>query len=134
MKITKILAICLVVCMLISLPIFASTTRASEQLNSYGIDPYRPSNDQINVTVHVSGTVGVTKAGCEIIRIYEKVGSFWVVRDYLREDDPNMYVNSRIYLHTHTFDANDNAEYRVDVTIFAENAAGRDTRSFTYYV
>lgn len=133
MKISKIVAICVVVCMILAFPIFASSTRASEQLHSYGIDVNRPSGE-VDVTISVSGKVDVTKAGCEIIRIYEKVGSFWVVRDYLREDDPNMYVNSRIYLHTHTFDANDNAEYRVDVTIFAENAAGRDTRSFTYYV
>mgnify|MGYP001624067357 FL=1 len=133
MKTSKIEAICVAICMILALPAFASSTRASEQLHSYGIDVNRPSGE-VTVTISVSGKVDVTKTGCEIIRIYEKVGSFWVVRDYLREDDPNMYVNSRIYLHTHTFDANDNAEYRVDVTIFAENAAGRDTRSFTYYV
>lgn len=133
MKTTRILAICLAVCMLLAMPIFASSTRASDQLNSYDVDVNRPSGE-LQVTVYISGKIDVTKIGCEIIRIYEKVGSFWVVRDYLREDDPNMSVNSRVYLDTHTFDANDNAEYRVDVTIFAENAAGRDTRSFTYYV
>lgn len=133
MKKIRIFAILLVVFITLALPIYASTTRASEQLNSYGIDVNRPTGE-LYVTVHVSGTLDVTKTGCEVVRIYEKVGSFWVVRDYLREDDPNMYVNSRIYLHTHTFDANDNAEYRVDVTIFAEDPDGRDTRSFTYYV
>lgn len=133
MKVNKIFAICLVACMLLALPTYASSARASEQLNSYDVDISRPAG-RLNVTVTVSGTLDVTKTGCEVVRIYEKVGSFWVVRDYLREDDPNMYVNSRIYLHTHTFDANDNAEYRVDVTIFAEDPDGRDTRSFTYYV
>ena len=115
------------------MPIYASSTRASERLNSYGVDVNRPTGE-IYVTVHVSGTVGVTKTGCQTVRVYEKVGSFWVMRDELREDDANMVFNSRIYLYTHTFDANDNSEYRVDVTIFAENADGRDTRYLSYEV
>ena len=133
MKASRIVAICLVACMILAFPIYASSTRASEQLHTYGVNVTRPSGE-IHVAVTISGTLDVTKTGCEVVRIYEKVGSFWVVKDDLREDDPNMYVNSRIYLHTHTFDANDNAEYRVDVTIFAEDPDGRDTRSFTYYV
>ena len=133
MKTTRILAICLTICLLLTLPIYASSTRASEQLNSYGVDVNRPTGE-IYVTVHVSGTVGVTKTGCQTVRVYEKVGSFWVMRDELREDDANMVFNSRIYLYTHTFDANDNSEYRVDVTIFAENADGRDTRYLSYEV
>lgn len=133
MKIRKILAVCLAACMLLTLPIYASTTRASEQLHKYGVNVTRPSG-KLSVTITVSGTVGVTKAGCETIRIYEKVGSFWVMREELREDDPDMFVYSKIYLDTHTFDANDNSEYRVDVTIFAENADGRDTRYLSYEV
>lgn len=133
MKTTKILAICLAVCMLLSLPICASSTRASEQLHKYGVNITRPSGE-INVTVTVSGTMDVTKAGCEIIRVFEKVGSFWVMREELREDDANMYFNSRIYLYTHTFEANDNASYMVNVTVFAEDADGRDTRTLSYEV
>lgn len=133
MKATKILSICLVACMLLTLPIFASEVRASEQLNSYDVDVNRVSGE-IKVTVTVSGKVGVTKAGCQTIRVYEKVGSFWIMREELRENDPDMFVNSRIYVDTHTFDAKDSSEYRVDVTIFAENANGRDTRYFSYEV
>ena len=134
MKTTRMMAICLVVCMLLTLPILASSARASEQLTSYGVNPTRPSDDTIYVTVQVSGKLGVTKTGCEIIRIFEKVGSFWVMREELREDDANMVANSRVYLYTHTFDANANSEYRVDVTIFAENADGRDTRYLSYEI
>ncbi|HIS44729.1 MAG TPA: hypothetical protein IAB47_05090 [Candidatus Scatomorpha merdigallinarum] len=133
MKITKILAVCLAVCIIITLPIYASTTRASEQLHRYGVDVNLLS-EELNVTVSVSGTIGVTKTGCEVIRVFEKVGSFWVMREELREDDANMYVNSRIYLYTHTFDADGNSSYRVSVTIFAENADGRDTRTLSYEV
>lgn len=133
MKVTRIIAICLAVCMLLTLPICASSTRASEQLNSYSVYPYRASGE-LNVSVSISGTLDVTKIGCEVIRVYEQVGSVWVLREYLREDDPNMSWDSRVYLYTHTFDANDNSEYRVDVIIFAEDPDGRDTRTFTHYV
>ena len=66
MKITKILAVCLAVCIIITLPIYASTTRASEQLHRYGVDVNLLS-EELNVTVSVSGTIGVTKTGCEVI-------------------------------------------------------------------
>ena len=82
----------------------------------------------------VSGEIDVTKAGCEEINIYKKVGSSWISYIELGEDDAEMSVDSRNYLHTHQFKAVDGVEYKVDVTIFAENDMGRDTRDFTFYI
>lgn len=133
MKKAGIISIMLIIAFAISTSVFAMSNRASELLSSYSVNA-NIDEGSINVIVFVSGEIDVTKAGCEEINIYKKVGSSWISYIELGEDDAEMSVDSRNYLHTHQFKAVDGVEYKVDVTIFAENDMGRDTRDFTFYI
>lgn len=133
MKKTRFCAIFIVIAIILLISSFAIEDRASDQLSRYSVDAEYNSGKN-NVTVYIIGTLTATEVGCESIQLYEKIGSSWSLTESLDEFDANMAVNSRTYLHTHSFDAKSGAEYKVDVTIFAENAEGRDTRSFTRYI
>ena len=53
----------------------------------------------------------------------------------LLEDDYNMYnTNSVGYAANHYFDSEAGVNYMIVITLFAENDAGRDTITRTYYV
>lgn len=133
MKKVLFVSIVLLLAVAVSTSAFATNTRASEQLSKYSVNA-NIDEGNINVIVYVWGEIDVTKAGCEELKIYKKVGSSWISYIDLNEDDADMSVNSPDYLHTHQFDAVDGVEYKVDVTIFAENNDGRDTRDFTFYI
>ena len=116
------------------IPTFAVEQRASEQLSYYYID-VTSSDKMIDTDFTVRGTKTMDKIGCEGILIYEKSGSRWVSVASFDEDDADMSV-TRMVSHSNTISwaCKSGVEYRVDVTIFAENSAGRDTRSKTVYV
>lgn len=133
MKKAGFISIMLIIALAISTSVFATNTRASDQLIKYSANA-NIDEGNINVVVYVLGGIDVTKAGCEELKIYKKVGSSWISYISLDEDDTDMSVDSQTYLHTHQFAATDGVEYKVDVTIFAENNDGRDTRDFTFYI
>lgn len=133
MKKKRFCAVFIVIAILLSISSFAAETRASDQLSKYSVEAEYNAGE-INVTVYVIGSLTATRVGCESIQVYEKIGSSWSLQESLDEFDGNMAVNSRTYLHTHSFNANSGTEYRVNITIFAENSEGRDTRSFTRYI
>ena len=75
------------------------------------------------------------KIGCESIKVYEKSGTRWTLVNSADEDDLGMsQYNSRLQKNTIQFDSESGVEYKVSVTIFAENSSGRDTRTRTFYV
>lgn len=77
----------------------------------------------------------MNKLGCESIKVYEKSGSRWISCETWDEDDTGMSrSNGAMYANTIYCDGDADVEYKVVVTIFAENDAGRDTRSQTFYV
>ena len=129
----RIVAAILLIALALAIPAYADTARASGQLSRYSVNAENIGG-HIYVHVNVFGTLNVTKVGCESIYVYEKVGSDWQLYEKLLEDDPEMSVSSSMYLHTHDFDSRAGKEYKVNVTIFAENADGRDTRDFTFIV
>lgn len=133
MKKAKIISVVLCIAILVTLPAYAVTDRASDQLLRYYVD-VTSGNDEILVSVNVIGMIDVTRAGIEHISVYEKYGSSWTLFDERFENDSSMAVNARTYLDTVHIDATNDKEYRVDVTIFAENSEGRDTRSFIRYI
>lgn len=77
----------------------------------------------------------MNKIGAESIRVYENRGTYWSLVEYLKEDDAGMSVLNN-YAHGNTIYCNGTAgvEYKVAATVFAEDDAGRDTRSKTTYV
>ena len=136
MKRTKIVAsLCVLVCvMMMFIPTYATEMRASEQISNYSID-VSSSSGEIDVLVTVRGIGTSSKLGCESIEVYEKSGSRWVLAESLDEDDPGMSdYNAMAYLNVISCDCDPGTEYKVVVTIFAVNSAGRDSRTHTYYV
>ena len=131
----SILSFCVFICMMMMfLPTHATEMRASEQIRSYGIN-VTSSSGEIDVQVTVRGIGTSSKLGCESIEVYEKSGSRWVLAESLDEDDPGMSdYNAMAYLNVISCDCDPGTEYKVVVTIFAVNSAGRDSRTHTYYV
>ena len=129
----RIIAAILLIALALAIPAYADTARASGQLSRYSVNAEN-TGSHIYVYVNIFGTLNVTKIGCESIHVYEKVGSTWRLCEELLEDDPEMSVSSSMYLHTHDFDSQAGKEYKVNVTIFAENADGRDTRDYIFII
>lgn len=131
----SILSFCVFICMMMMfLPTHATEMRASEQIRSYAIN-VTSSSGEIDVQVTVRGIGTSSKLGCESIKVYEKSGSRWVLAESLDEDDPGMSdYNAMAYLNVISCDCDPGTEYKVVVTIFAVNSAGRDSRTHTYYV
>lgn len=134
MKRLRILSLALAVVMLLSVPAFAIGYRASDQLAAHTIS-ISANPGEIYIYTSVTGTDTMNKIGCESIEIYRQVGSYWVTDYAYDEDDDNMsFSNLPYYVHSHYFNSIEGAYYMVEVTVFAEDDEGRDTRSKTVYL
>lgn len=113
---------------------FAAETRASRQISIYSMN-VTPITGMLDVKFSVTANGPANKLGCESIYVYEKSGSRWDFVDSKDEDDPGM-SRTDYYAHRNNiyFDSESGVEYKVVVTIFAENDEGRDTRTKTFYV
>ncbi len=132
-RIIAILMAC--VCLFVlSVPVLAVESRASDQINMYSMNA-TVSGGSIKVSFEVYGKTKMDKLGCESIKVYEKSGSRWSLVESYDEDDPGMSKSSRsAHINNIYCDMSAGSEYMVAVTIFAENSAGRDTRSDTFFV
>lgn len=136
MKLKRYISFVLVsICMFtLTISAYAIENRASDQIALYNIT-VTPTSGTLNVKFSVSGTGVMEKIGCESIRIYEKSGTRWSLVDSMDENDPGMSrYNTNAQKNTIQFDGESGVEYKVSVTVFAENSAGRDTRTETFYV
>ena len=136
MKKTRVMASLLVMLCLSLMPIsvFAAEERSSDQISQYSIQAI-PIPGKINVTFFIQGPGIVDKIGCESIEVFEKEGTQWEPTESYFEDDDGMSVtNSLRHKNTILCDAESGVEDKIVVTVFAENDAGRDTRSQTFYV
>ena len=136
MKRKKLYALILtIVCLLaFAIPSFASEPYASQQIMSYSISA-SSSNNYIDVEFDVTGAGRMEKIGCESIYIYRQSGSRWILDDSFNEDDSGM-SDSNTVSHSNVISSScsSGTKYKVVVTIFAEDSAGRDTRTQTKYV
>ena len=125
MKRKKLYALILtIVCLLaFAIPSFASEPYASQQIM------------YIDVEFDVTGAGRMEKIGCESIYIYRQSGSRWILDDSFTENDSGMIASNTVS-HSNVISSSCSSEskYKVVVTIFAENSAGRDTRTQTKYV
>ena len=124
-----------VICLfMLSIPASALEYRASDQISMHGIT-VTPASNTLSVRFSVSGSGVMDKIGCESIYVYEKSGSRWTLAESWDEDDPGMSrYNSYSQINTILCDGEAGVDYKVVVTVFAENSDGRDTRSKTVYV
>lgn len=134
MKIKRCLALALVIVMILSIPAFAAENRASDQIGRHDIK-VTALDGQIGIKASIYGNGPMNKLGCESIYVYWQYGSAWISDDWLLEDDYNMYsTNTAAHMANYFFDSEPGVRYRVVITMFAENDAGRDTIEETFYV
>lgn len=138
MKIKKIFSIILsIACMFVlCVPAVAGETRASAQIAAYELNT-TPTSDKLEVFFSIIGSGKMDKIGCESIYVYKLVGSRWVaVSDQTKLEDDDGMSATDAFFHTNQIycDSEHGVAYKVIVTVFAENAKGRDTRSGTFYV
>lgn len=118
---------------LFAMPAFA-TTKASSQINNYNMT-VTPSASTLNINFSIMGNNLMDKIGCESIYVYEKSGSRWALVDSWDEDDPGMSLsNTDFNKNTMYCNSKNGVEYKVVMTVFAEDSNGRDTRTRTIYV
>lgn len=136
MRKNRIVALfCALICVItLTIPAVASVERASNQISLYRIDAIA-TKGAVNVEFTITGKGLSNKLGCESIYLYEKSGSAWIYEDSMTENDPGMSgTNKGNHANTISFSGIAGVEYKVVVTVFAENDAGRDTRTQTFYV
>lgn len=119
---------------ILAIPALAVETRASDQITLYNM-AVTPISGMIDVKFSVTGAGIVNKLGCQSIYVYKKSGSNWIYVDSRTEDDDGM-SRENFHAHKNNIDLNSESgvEYKVVVTIYAENDEGRDTRTKVFYV
>lgn len=122
------------VCMfLLAVPAFAGTL-ASSQICLYDIT-VTPITDSLYIKFSISGNTMMDKIGCESIYVYEKSGSRWNLVNSWDEDDEGMSrSNARSNKNGKYSSSETGVEYKVVITVYAEDSNGRDTRTKTVYV
>ena len=134
MKKTKILALILVVCTLLTIPSFAAEPRASEQIHMHIVyAEAEPGHIYVEATIY--GTEIMDKIGCQNLQILKMTDSGWELYVSLFENDEGMSSEDTfVHDYTNTFESEVGVDYYVLITVFAENENGRDSRTYEYYV
>ena len=110
----------------------SAAARASDQIVGYDID-VTASSGELKIYFYVAGTGIKSELGCESIYVYE-VGNVLPEKSWDEDDAGMTRKNGGAYSNTIYFDSEKGVEYKVVVTIFAEDDDGRDSRSKTFYV
>ena len=134
----RFITLTLILSIILALPAFATqntSDRASEQLRSYFMDARNAGNGEIIITFSVDGTRKMEQIGAKRIVVFNKVGGVWSIVESWSKDDSGMTAsNAYYYGNTMYFNGKVGTEYRVDITIFAENSSGSDSRTQTFFV
>lgn len=136
MKRTRLLAglVALVCVAMTIVPTLAATVRSSEQIMSYSMD-VTTGVGTLNTHFTVTGNGTMNKLGCQSIYVYQKTDAGWSYVCSVLENSAGMsQTNTYRHLNTIYIDSKAGVEYRVVVTIFAENSSGRDTRTQNFLV
>lgn len=132
--------ICLIIAFtcLLSLPVYGTdiVPYASDQLGAYEVDAVATGGGEIAIEFSVEGTGVMKSIGAEKIRVFEDYGSDgWVLVGSFSKNNSGMTAsNKNVYGNTKYFYGNEGSYYKVEVTIFATNAQGTDSRTLTRYV
>ena len=131
-------AVIMVLLMICSIPVSAiseSTNRASEQIMSYYINVVPAGNRKIAIAFSIDGTGEMKNIGAESIIIYYKIGGAWVVGYDLDRYDSGMSTKDDYYFGNELYyTGTPGKDYKVEVTVFAENSSGYDSRTRTFNV
>ena len=134
MKKKRFLVFILVFSFLLTLPAFASSNRASDQIHRRDVR-VTALTGQLYVKASVYGMGIMNKIGTESIFVYRENGSSWLLCEAKGETADGMTSSNTVaHMGAYYFDTEAGVNYRVVVTVFAENDAGRDSRTDIFYV
>lgn len=136
MKKTKIFSIILLVSALFIIMSPFAAARASSQIDIYSMDATATGNGKIAIMFSVTGAGFMDRLGAESIYIYEYESSGWeMVGSYDANDSGMTASGVTKYGNTKYFYGDPGTEYKIVVTIFAEDENGdSDSRSKTFFV
>lgn len=132
---SRICALLVALSIALSVPALANTYRASDQIDSHGVDAVAIGGGEIAVDFTITGTGKMSCIGAESLIVREKVGNVWrIVLTYDR-DDAHM-TSSNAYMHNATlyYPGTSGTQYMIEVTLFAEDSSGYDSRYWVVYV
>lgn len=116
-------------------PAAAVSMRASEQIARYYSYLSPGENGEFGIVFSVSGTRTMKKIGAKEILVYEQVGNRWSLVKTYSASTPGMYEEDTFaFANAMQYSGTPGAYYKVVVTVFAENAAGSDSRTETHYI
>ncbi len=125
----------LLLCNLLAIPAAAAGMRASEQILGHSATVAATGDGEIAVNFSVSGRSKMDEIGAETIRIYAQSGRQWIlVKSYYSDDDGMSSADTNYFSNTIYYSGIAGTYYKVDITVFAENSAGSDSRTDTRYV
>ena len=125
----------LLLCNLLAIPAAAADMRASEQILGHSATVAATGDGEIAVNFSVSGRSKMDEIGAETIRIYAQSGRQWIlVKSYYSDDDGMSSADTNYFSNTIYYSGIAGTYYKVDITVFAENSAGSDSRTDTRYV
>lgn len=129
-KVSRILNVFIVLAFICSISVFASEARASLYISSYYMDVLPAGNGRLGVEFSMSGTRQMSALGAESIIVYRADGFDWIKVVEFNRNDSNMSGTNRIhYGNTKYYQGIPDEEYKVTVTLFAENDSGYDSRT-----
>lgn len=119
----------------LTIPALAVSDRASDQISGYYMVATPLQNGQIAIDFGVDATGKMTRLGADSIVVYEKEGSRWeTVASWDRYDAGMSSTNKNTYSNTLFFDGTKSREYKITITIFAQDASGTDYRSDQFLI
>lgn len=128
-KFRRTVALILIFSLLLATSAFA-ITRASEQIRSHSITVTANRDGEIAIEVSVSALGLMKQIGVEEILIYEN--GTRLVESFDKDDSGMSKKRATSYANTIYFDGESGTQYRVEVTVFAEDMDGvSDSRSKT---
>ena len=136
MKKAKIFSSVVLVCALFMVMSPFAFARASSQIDIYSMDVTATGNGKIAIMFSVTGAGFMDQIGAKSIDVYERESTGWETAVSYDADDFGMTAsNVTKYGNTKYFYGEPGEEYKIEVTIFAEDKYGdSDSRSKTFYI
>ena len=136
--ITLMMTLALALSCVFSVSAFAATpetadTRASLYFNSYSATIVPEGGGDITIEAIVKAKKVMSKLSIKKIVVQEKNGSSWTsVKTFTDTTNPSFAVENRMTNAVDvTYSGTKGKEYRAQVTVYAADASGSDTKTFT---
>ena len=133
-KIARILCLVLALTILLSVPAFATTSRASKYLASYYATISETSDENLSIYFNVIAPAKMEHLGANRISVQRYTGSYWrteynfTYSEYPELQGENVGRHSCTVVYEPQYP---DSSYRAVVTFYGANSSGSDTGTYT---